>query len=245
MSRMSHRPRVIMLAKPPRAGRVKTRLTNGSGLTPADAAAFYAACVADLTARLADQPGYELLVCAPPGQSDADLALLAGLLPAGVKLVVEPVAERTRDFGQVMEDVAFAWLRHDEDAVALLSSDCALLTAEQLSAAVAQFATAELVLGPDDGGGCYLIGLRRKLPLLTGPAEFGPVAWSQGTDFAELRRRADALGIRVALAERERDVDSYADLVWLAERLSTDPAAAETAPRLAAWCAACELEGRR
>jgi len=171
MDNMNHRPLVIMLAKPPLAGRVKTRLAVDGALSPAAAAGFYAACVADLTARLAGAPDYALVVCGPPGLDAAERQSLTDLLPAGVRLIEEPVSGRPpRDLGRIMEDVAFTCLGSETTRVALIGSDCALLTPDRVRAAFAALDEADLVLGPDGGGGCYLIGLRRRLPILTGPA---------------------------------------------------------------------------
>ncbi len=246
MDNMNHRPLVIMLAKPPLAGRVKTRLAVDGALSPAAAAGFYAACVADLTARLAGAPDYALVVCGPPGLDAAERQSLTDLLPAGVRLIEEPVSGRPpRDLGRIMEDVAFTCLGSETTRVALIGSDCALLTPDRVRAAFAALDEADLVLGPDGGGGCYLIGLRRRLPILTGPAAFGPVAWSQGTDYGELSRRAEALGIPLAVVATERDVDRPADLDWLRQRLASCPAAAATAPRMAAWLAREWVEGKR
>lgn len=231
---MMPRPRVVMLAKPPLPGRVKTRLSRAGGLSLAAAAEFSAACLADLAARLAGCREFELLVCGPAGMAEAERAALARLLPAAVPLLEEPVSGREpRDFGQVMEDVVFAQLGDGVPAM-VVGSDCALLPATRVREAVAALREAELVLGPDQGGGCYLIGLARPLPLLTGPPEFGPVVWSQGTDFEELCRRATHLKVRVAVLETERDIDGPADLAWLRDSLATGDAAA-TAPRLAGW----------
>ncbi|HEX7124231.1 MAG TPA: DUF2064 domain-containing protein, partial [Thermodesulfobacteriota bacterium] len=76
---------------------------------------------------------------------------------------------------------------------------------------------ADLVLGPADDGGYYLIGLRSPQPSL-----FEGIPWSTGAVLAETRRRAEASGLRTALLPAWFDLDTAADLERLRRSLGGD-----------------------
>ena len=83
--------------------------------------------------------------------------------------------------------------------------DCPGLGARDIEQAFAELASRKLVLGPDHGGGCYLIGFRTAdRALLHG------VRWKRNTDCAELIRRGGTAN--VFLLPIKHDLDSWSDL---------------------------------
>jgi glycosyltransferase A (GT-A) superfamily protein (DUF2064 family) len=70
---------------------------------------------------------------------------------------------------------------------------------------------ADVVLGPSEDGGYYLVGMRRVVPEL-----FRDVAWGSAAVYAETVRRCTALGLRRTDLLSAFDVDTGADLVRLA-----------------------------
>jgi uncharacterized protein len=87
-----------------------------------------------------------------------------------------------------------------------IRADCPRLDAALLREAVAVVARGEIVLGPSENGGYYLIGGRTPLPEV-----FEQMPWGTGTVLAETRARLT----RSRLAWHElptlRDVDTAAD----------------------------------
>jgi len=69
---------------------------------------------------------------------------------------------------------------------------------------------AEVLLGPADDGGYYLLGLRQFVP-----AVFRAIDWGSRRVCAETQARLAALGVRYRLLERSFDVDEPVDLVRL------------------------------
>jgi glycosyltransferase A (GT-A) superfamily protein (DUF2064 family) len=68
-------------------------------------------------------------------------------------------------------------------------------------------AAADVVVGPCDGGGDYLIGLRAPAPAL-----FAGMPWSTAMVTEETLARARRLGLRLALPPSWFDVDGGEDL---------------------------------
>lgn len=208
-------PLLVMLAKAPRPGRVKTRLTGPGGLTAGEAAALAEAVLRDVTAALWRPQAWRLRLVHPADESGAELAALA---PAGTEIRAQP-AGGEGDFGALLEGLFRDGCGPPDPRLVVVGGDVPLLTAERCEAAFAALRSAELVLGPDHGGGCYLIGCRRALSLFGPEAPEGPIAWSAGTDFAELTRRADGRGLRWSELPVEADLDQPADLERLRRAL--------------------------
>ena len=91
--------------------------------------------------------------------------------------------------------------------VVLAGSDIPDLTAEILKRAFAELESHDLVLGPAEDGGYYLIGLTRPAPGL-----FRDVPWGADRVLARTREIAGRLGLSVRLLETLRDVDRPEDL---------------------------------
>ena len=108
-----------------------------------------------------------------------------------------------RDFGGRLGHAADELADLGYDRVVIVGRDCPDLRRGDVADALAALdAGSRLALGPDDGGGCWLIALNlRDRRLLDG------VAWCRGTDFNQLAALADA-----ATLPRKRDLDSTADL---------------------------------
>jgi len=180
--------RVVVLAKVPAPGRVKTRLCPPC--TPEQAARVAAAALADTVAAVtAARADARVLVtdvpCAPPpGWS-------GGLQRGG------PLAERLSN--------AFAFA--GAGATLLVGMDTPQLTGDHLDAASRLLREADAVLGPAEDGGWWALGLRdpsharvlRDIPTST--------ATTGERTYAALRGR----GLRVARLPRLRDVDTAPD----------------------------------
>lgn len=218
------RPRrcVLVFAKLPRAGRVKTRLF--ADLSPSRAAELAAAFLDDLAQRLAEQPFDSWFAWAlEPGDPEpAPPAPLA--LPA--------IVQRGADLGERMA-MAFADTFATYDQVVIVGADVPDLTpATCLEAFTALDRGAEIVLGPATDGGFYLIAAAAPPP----PELFAGIVWGGEEVLAATRRRCVERGLAVAMLAPASDVDTPADLARLAARLAAAP---ELCPRthalLAAW----------
>jgi uncharacterized protein len=204
MSAASQR-RLLLFTKPAREGRVKTRLVGD--LTPAEAAALHAAFLEDLLDRL----------CA--GSFDLHLAWA---LDPGEPVPASPfpgVRQEGKDLGErLFRTLAAA--AAEASAVAALGSDHPTLPLEVVHDAFERLeAGADVVLGPAEDGGYYLIALRAAAVV---PRLFEGIAWSTDRVFPETVARCRELGLRLELLPRASDVDTPEDLRRLALRMADD-----------------------
>ncbi|HKI00510.1 MAG TPA: TIGR04282 family arsenosugar biosynthesis glycosyltransferase [Thermoanaerobaculia bacterium] len=207
---MSASRRLLLFTKPAREGRVKTRLIGD--LTAAQAAGLHAAFLEDLLGRLR--------------QGDFELRLAWALdpeeeVPAGP---VPGVRQRGDDLGERLYR-ALAEAAEQAGAVAALGSDHPTLPLETVHLAFEKVeAGADVVLGPAEDGGYYLIALRAGLIALRAGAVarrlFEDVAWSTERVLAATLERCRELGLAVELLPEASDVDTPEDLRRLAARMA-------------------------
>lgn len=89
----------------------------------------------------------------------------------------------------------------------MVGSDIPDLGPDHIEQAVAALADHDVVLGPAEDGGYYLIGLRRPLDFL-----FADMPWGTDAVFAETLRRLRAHDVAPALLEPLADLDRPEDL---------------------------------
>lgn len=196
---------LVVFAKAPRVGEVKTRMTPP--LAPAEAAALYACMLDDVleaSAALAGECGLEPVLAVHPAEACAELARRA---PRAFRVV----AQHGRDLGARMEWAVAEAAAGGIWPVVLRGSDSPTLAAPALRAALAALAEADLALAPDRDGGYQLVALRRPVRgLFEHPMSTPSV-------LEDTRARAEALGLRVRLLAPGFDLDTVEDLRWLAE----------------------------
>ena len=191
---------IVVFAKAPQPGAVKTRLIPALG---AVGAAELACRMLDHALQQALAAGAGLVeLCMSPAPGHAAWQGLA--LPAGVTCA----AQGEGDLGQRM---ASAVARvSGKGPVLLLGTDCPALTAAHLREAARQLARHDAVLLPVADGGYILIGLKTPCPEL-----FAGMPWSTPAVAAETLSRMAALGLRVWRGPTLRDIDEPADLAHL------------------------------
>jgi uncharacterized protein len=201
---------LAIMAKAPRSGKVKTRLSPP--LTPAEAAALNIAFLQDTAENIAavarEAPAAGLISYTPIGDESA----FAGLLPPGFALV----PQRGEGFGDRLLHAAQDILALGFASVCLIDSDSPTAPRAAFLQAVRELARPgdRLVLGPSDDGGYYLIGLKHPHP-----EPFAEIAWSTSAVFAQTCARARAVHLEVVELPRWYDVDDAATLATLESEL--------------------------
>jgi uncharacterized protein len=186
---------MIVLAKAPVPGRVKTRLCPPCN--PAQAARLAEAALADTLAAVAATPGRRrvLALDGRPGP----------WLPAGFEVIPQ------RGDG-LDERLAYAFTDVGDGGV-LVGMDTPQLTPARLGASLAALhaPSVDAVLGPCLDGGWWGIGLREP-----DPAVFLGVPMSTPSTHDAQRSRVCSLGLRVHALPTLRDVDDIDDAVAVA-----------------------------
>lgn len=206
---MSTAGRVLVFAKAPVAGHVKTRLIAALGAE--GAAALHARLLRHTLATVCAARDAVELWCAPDTHHPC-FAQLADEFP----LVLRP--QRGAGLGARMAH-AFDVALRDAPAAVIVGSDCPGLTRDDLDAAFAALARGcDAVLGPATDGGYWLIGLRRAAPAL-----FEDMRWGGAEVLDETLARLRGLGWNYTLLAARADVDRPEDLAHLPAALRPAP----------------------
>ncbi|MFA5111084.1 MAG: TIGR04282 family arsenosugar biosynthesis glycosyltransferase [Desulfobaccales bacterium] len=223
---------LIIFAKEPRPGLVKTRLSPP--LSPEEATQLYHSFLQDIVAEMARVPEMNLaLAYSPSGARD----FFRRLTPPGADLF----PQEGKDLGERMARACARGLAAGFGPVLLRGGDVPDLPGAVVAEAreVLAAGRAQVVLGPAMDGGYYLVGLAEPQPgLFRGPA------WSSRTVLTDTLRLAEELGLKVHLLPAWPDIDTYADLLAFLGRAHPAPHPGWRSHREA--CRLLELaEGRR
>lgn len=194
--------RIVIFAKAPLPGNVKTRLIPALGAE--GAAALAQRLLAHTLHQALEAKLGDVELCMSPGPAD----------PAwhGVALP-DAVVQTAQGEGDLGERMARAVRRSMPDAesaprcVMLVGTDCPALTAPLLEQAAQQLKNHDAVLLPAHDGGYVLLGLKSLCPEL-----FENMAWSTSVVGAETLRRMATLNLRVWQGHTLHDIDEPADL---------------------------------
>ena len=212
---LKHDTAVIVFARAPVPGRVKTRLIPALG---AEAATdLYRRMLEHAVASAAAAAVGPVRLCVSANARHPCLRELAS------RFGCELLAQVGADLGVRMHHATSdALTRHS--AVLLIGSDCPARDEHDLRAAARALADgAEVVLGPASDGGYVLIGLRAPAPTL-----FTGVSWGGPEVLDQTRARLRAADLRWRELAVRRDIDEPRDLPflpegWLARPIQREP----------------------
>jgi uncharacterized protein len=218
---------LVIMAKAPRPGAVKTRLA--AGLSPDAVTDFYCCLLRDTLALARSLSDVEVAIMCPAADVN-ELAQLAGNdvsvvaqkgegLAAGLTSVFAHFAPDPRRKDCQRKD-------HLRRTIAF-NSDSPHLARSVLEGAFETLTTHDVVVGPTHDGGYYLVGAKASHPTL-----FANDGMGTSSALERLLSRTRELGLSVGQTPPFYDVDIADDLTRLAEELRFDPA---KAPRTAAW----------
>ncbi len=201
--------RLVVFAREPLAGRVKTRLARGTGAEAA--AAVYSALLEHTvdTARAAGIEATLSLAAAPTARWAAELDLPFEVQSGG-------------DIGGRMAESFDRRFSTGSDRVVIIGSDNARLQPDHIRSAFAALEDLPVVFGPAEDGGYWLVGQR-----LPGADLFTGVPWSSPDTLETTRERLRNLEISWHELETLPDVDTAEDL----RRAISDPRVSEALRR--------------
>lgn len=211
---------LYIAAKAPRVGLAKTRLGNRIGHETATA--LYKAFLRDLGARFAHAPfpvGW--YITPPDAWPELEPIVAHGAEP---RVVPQGNGDWTERQCMLFKGAA----ARGEERVVLVASDSPHLMVEVVADALEQLNQHDVVFGPVHDGGYYLIGMRGWHDIFEG------VAMSTATVLDDLIKRAEQMGLSVALVAATFDIDEVGDLPQLRRLAHERPDLPATRAALAA-----------
>lgn len=202
---------IVLVAKEPVAKQVKTRLCPD--FNPGQAAEIYTLFIQDMVEEMSGIIGAE----------NGSITLALAYSPEGAggafdKILPTPLftfPQQGADLGERLAHIFNKLCGEGYEQVHIINSDspdmpCSLICE---STELLRKPWIDLVLGPCEDGGYYLIGLKRpRLEL------FQEIPWSTDRVLAMTLERARASGLSYTLLSPWYDIDTYDDLMIFLER---------------------------
>ena len=208
---------LVIMAKAPKSGMVKTRLSQSLS-SPAVTALYQ--CLLDDTITLAKSlKNVELAVMC----RESDREGLVEVLGNSVQIVAQKGDGLAAGLTSVFQHFTVAGREH----VIAFNSDSPHLAPSILYGAFQTLSQHDVVVGPTHDGGYYLVGAKAAHPTL-----FGNDGLGTRTALERLLTRTKTLGLSTGFTDPFYDIDIADDLLRLDEELRFAPA---KAPRTAAW----------
>jgi hypothetical protein len=213
---------LVIMAKAPRAGAVKTRLA--SSLSPEAVTDFYR-CLLEDTLALARSLDNVRVAIMCPDSDVSELTRLASSEASGSEVSV--VAQTGAGLAAGLTSVFAHFAENRGQHTIAFNSDSPHLPSSVLEDAFETLTEHDVVVGPTHDGGYYLVGAKASYPTL-----FANDGMGTSSALERLVSRVRTLELSVGFADRFYDIDIADDLTRLAEELRLAP---ERAPRTAAW----------
>ena len=208
---------LVIMAKAPKPGTVKTRLTQS--LPSPAVTALYRCLLEDTLALATSLPSVEVAVMCPESDQDELTALLGS--------TVQVVAQKGEGLAAGLASVFRHFTTFGRQHVIAFNSDSPHLPPSVLERAFEILAANDVVVGPTHDGGYYLVGAKAAHPAL-----FESDGMGTGSALDRLLTRTKALELSTGFTEPFYDIDVANDLILLARELRLSPA---KAPKTAGW----------
>lgn len=221
---------LIIFVKLPVAGEVKTRLCPP--LTPGSAAELYGCFVEDILSQCVrlSVNRFDIFVFVSPPESVLNYEEM--LTPLKKHAMTGPVitclAQTDGDLGRRLDQAFAAVFSMGYERIVVLGSDQPTLPDERIVEAFVALNRCDVVIGPSEDGGYYLIGLRTICPAL-----FDRIAWSSARVAGMTIDRIMEVGLTLDVLGYWYDVDDEDSLAKMEGDLDQMPS--DIAPRTRQW----------
>ena len=210
---MKENTRVLIFMKIPASGLVKTRLACAIGAE--SALELYVKMVRH-TMEMVEKSGFQANIFYKGDGNPAEhFSAFVPSFPAMPQIGTDLGERMANGFRHVFEKGA--------DSAILIGCDIPQLTVEILENANRHLKSNDIVFGPAEDGGYYLIGFNRETFV---PEVFRDIPWGTGTVLTDTLFRTKSLGLNARMVAPLIDIDTGADLDRL-YRLWTDDAPEE------------------
>jgi rSAM/selenodomain-associated transferase 1 len=187
---------VLLFAKYPEAGRCKTRLAETLGSE--NALLIYRALLEHSLAVMRSLECTRVLYVDPPERTET-----GSIWAPGLDLYFP---QSQGDLGSRLQSAIAERLQFGEKKIVLIGSDCPQISKGSILSTFAALNEADVVLGPTEDGGYYLLGLKASHPVL-----FQDIPWSSERVLEKTLNVLKIHSLSYILLETFSDVDTLRD----------------------------------
>jgi len=199
---------IVIMSKIPLPGHTKTRLMPE--LTSQECVEFHRACLNDIVHTVSDLDLPLFLYYAPiPNEYENGFDFRDNNwwgLDNNLYACIEMYPQIGKDLGERMYNAAQE-ITAEQRSVLFLGSDLPDLPGCILEEAAELLVSNDVVLGPAEDGGYYLLGIKKAHSFL-----FDNISWGSSEVLAETLNRIQKNGLSTSLLARKRDIDTWKDI---------------------------------
>ncbi len=188
---------VVIMAKAPAPNEVKTRLIPP--LKAEEASNLYHNFLLDKIEQVKSIEASRFISYTP----ETSEAFFRSIIPSGFSLINQEGA----DLGERLVNVSNGLFAQGAEKVVILDSDTPNLPSDHIREALSRLDEVDVVLGPCEDGGYYLIGMRSFMPEL-----FIGIPWSTSRVSELTIMKAHEAGLTISLLHGWYDIDTAIDL---------------------------------
>jgi rSAM/selenodomain-associated transferase 1 len=192
---------LILFVKAPRLGTVKTRLQPE--LTAAQSLQLYQAMVEDLVHGFQDVDFCDLKIFFHPADAPGEMRDWLGNEP-------DFFPQQGHDLGARMYQAIADMIHQNYHKAVLIGSDIPTLDLTTVVQAFTSLDEYDVVLGPCNDGGYYLIGMKQPYIAL-----FKDIAWSTHIVLQQTIKKARTVKLKIGQLAKQSDIDTYTDILAL------------------------------
>lgn len=200
---------VIIMAREPKPNIVKTRFTPP--LDPVDASRIYHGFLLDKIEQVEGINDSDRFVAYTP---ETSRKFFESIAPQDITLI----AQSGKDLGERLANISKMLFRNGYKRIVIIDSDSPNLPSSYIISGLKALKRFDLVVGPCEDGGYYLIGLSSETPQI-----FQDIPWSTSKVTEITMKKARVLGKKLHLLEEWYDIDTFKDLKRLKSELDLDP----------------------
>jgi len=206
MNPLSQNNALVLFAKAPIAGEVKTRLQPE--ITPENSARLQEAMIKDSISLMSEINNVEKIIYFLPIEKKYVFEKFIDGLPFHLN------CQNGIDLGKKMENSFHDLFNKGFFRVVVIGTDSPTLPKEYISKAFIDLNNADMVIGPSIDGGYYLIGFKEKvLPV------FSPVEWGSNKVLLQTEELIKKHNLKLSLLPIHYDIDTIEDLRYLKTHL--------------------------
>ena len=196
---------LIVFAKTPVAGQVKTRIGAVVGMS--QAADIYQLMLEKVLTETATNDDWQQVIAIPP-ESDQTFFRQKGLAV---------VRQRGDGLGSRMGNALLQGCHGGVEQVVIIGSDCPTIARQEVAAAFELLDSVPVVIGPSEDGGFYLIGATREQVQTVSDIFHEAIPWSTPQVLERVQALFGQAALPLALLPLKQDIDTYED--WQAYQL--------------------------
>ncbi|NIO05344.1 MAG: DUF2064 domain-containing protein [Proteobacteria bacterium] len=197
---------LVIVAKEPVPGRVKTRLSSRLGAK--QASELYRLSIQDMTEEMSNLSENTLAIAYTPRDAER---VFKKIFPSPIRLF----PQEGENLGERLSNIFKRMFAEGYHQVHIINSDSPDLSHRLIERSIRllQEPKTDVILGPCADGGYYLVGLKRLIPEL-----FARIPWSTDQVLNKTLETSQRLGLQCALLSPWYDIDTYDDMLQFLER---------------------------